>query len=70
MAIPLSGPLPPGLELTGAYVIQLTALDPLTGLTVSGVTVSLATYQVDPLTDVTPAVLIQNQDVLVPGPGE
>lgn len=65
MAIPLSGPLPPSLELTGAYVIQLTALDPLTGLTVSGVTVSLATYQVEPQDQATVDVLAP-EPLLVP----
>lgn len=46
MAQPLVVGLPPNLEFTSGYLIRVTALDPTTGATVSGVTVSDVTFQV------------------------
>lgn len=49
MPIPLDAGLPPGLQLTGDYIIRLDAIDPVSGATVSGVVISDATFQVEPL---------------------
>ena len=65
MATPLDGTLPPGLELTGAYIIRLNAIDPTTGATVSGVVISGAAYQVEPLDQATVDVLAP-EPLLVP----
>lgn len=37
MPVPLKAGLPPDLVLSAGYVVRLTALDPATGSTVSGV---------------------------------
>lgn len=39
-AQPLIAPLPEGIELVSDYIIRITALNPATGASVSGVTVS------------------------------
>lgn len=39
-AEPLEGGLPPDCELSAGYVIRLVALDPTTGATISGVSLS------------------------------
>jgi len=49
MAQPLSVSLPPGLDLGGGCQIRVTALDPTTGDTVTGVKVSNVTLEVDQL---------------------
>lgn len=68
MAIPLSGPLPLNLDLTGDYIIRLNAIDATTGATVSGVTVSLATYQVTPTGGTTADQLQAGPYLYVQGP--
>lgn len=40
MAQPLAAAMPPDLDLGGNYTIRLTALDPVSGAAVSGVTIS------------------------------
>lgn len=47
MPQPLTVALPPNLELWGACVVRVTALDATTGDSVAGVTVSDVTLQVD-----------------------
>lgn len=39
--------MPPGLHLTGGYIIEVAALNPVTGSYVSGVDISNVTMQVD-----------------------
>jgi len=46
MPQPLKAGLPPNLDLTGNFVVRMTALDPTTGAVVSGVTVSAFTMMV------------------------
>lgn len=46
MSQPLSVPLPPDVDLWGGCKIRVTALNPTTGNTVSGVDVSDVTLQV------------------------
>lgn len=50
MPQPLTVALPPNLDLWDGCVIRVTALDPATGNTVSGVNVSNVTLEVDLLT--------------------
>ncbi len=47
MAAPLTVGLAPDLELTGGYVLRITALDPSDGSTVTSVIVSDATIQTE-----------------------
>lgn len=47
MPEPLTGGLTPNLQLTSGYEVVLTALDPTTGATVTGVVVSNVSMQVD-----------------------
>ena len=49
MSQPLIVALPPNLDLGGQCEIRVTALDPATGATMSGVNVSHVTLQVDDL---------------------
>lgn len=65
MPVPLNAPLPIGLELAGAYTIQLNAIDATTGNTVSGVVISQARYQTEPTGATTPEQLAP-PPVLVP----
>lgn len=51
MAAPLIAPLPPDVRMVADARVRLTALDPTTGATVAGVTISAATLQVDTLSD-------------------
>lgn len=55
MATPLKTGLPLGLELGAAYTLRFDALDPTTGATVSGVTVSQASV----LTETGEAVVLE-----------
>jgi hypothetical protein len=52
VAQPFILPLPPNLQLADSYIVRVTALDPTTGNTVSGVTVSNVALQVDNLSGV------------------
>jgi hypothetical protein len=47
VAEPFDLPMPPNLVCVGDYVIRVTAIDPTTGATVSGVNVTEITMQVD-----------------------
>jgi len=47
MAEPFELPLPPGLDLDDNFQIRVTALDPTTGDTVSGVNVGTVTLIVE-----------------------
>lgn len=49
MPQPLIASLPLDLVMASGYVIRLTALDPTTGATVTGVTVTDVTFQVRPI---------------------
>lgn len=50
-AAPMKAPLAPSIELVGGYTVRVTALDPTTGATVTGVVVSHVAMQVDTLSD-------------------
>lgn len=47
MAQPLTTGIAPDIELSGGYILRLTALDPTTGAVVSGVIVSGVAIQVE-----------------------
>ena len=49
MAQKLTADLPPDFDLPSSYVIQLTAVDPTTGATVSGVNVSNVAIMASPV---------------------
>lgn len=70
MPIPLTAPMPPGLDLRDGWTIRFNALDPTTGDEVTGVSVNSATVTIVSLTADTPADLQSGPFVLVPGPGE
>ena len=53
MPTPVNAGLAPNLILSGGYVLRLTALNPSTGATVSGVQVGSVSAQVD-MGDTTP----------------
>jgi hypothetical protein len=65
MAQPLIVTLPPGLDLWPGCVIRVTAVDPTTGATVSGVNVSHVS--IEGTTD-TPGALEYGPFMLVTGP--
>lgn len=68
MSQPLTVPLPPGIDLWGGCKVRITALDPLTGNTVSGVNVSNVTLQVVQVAGALDDLAV-GQWRLVPGPG-
>lgn len=47
MARKMIGALAPGIELTGDYIVRITALDPASGLVVADVNVTNVSMQVD-----------------------
>lgn len=49
MPQPLIASLPLDLIMSSGYVVRVTALDPATGATITGVTVSQVTFQVRPV---------------------
>ena len=55
MAAPQQAPLPPFFEMSDGMTIRVTAIDPTTGATVAGVSVSSVSIDVDPA-DVAAAV--------------
>jgi hypothetical protein len=65
MAQPLIVTLPPNLDLWGGCIIRVTAVNPTTGLTVSGVRVSNISIEADqtagPALDQSGRVLLQRQ---------
>ena len=65
MPRPLIVALPPGLELWGDCSVRVTALDPATGNTVSGVNVSDVTLEVEQTDG---GDLSSGPFLLVPGP--
>lgn len=69
MAQPLAASMPPDLDLDGNYTIRLTALDPVSGAVVSGVTVSALAMLIAPLGGTTPGDLAVGPYLLVPGAG-
>jgi hypothetical protein len=62
MPQPLIAGLPPNCELSAGYIVRITALDPTTGLTVSGVALSNVSVFVTDLVgnvgDLTPMPLL------------
>ena len=68
MAQPLTVAFPPGLVLWAGCTIRVTALDPATGNTVAGVTVSNVSLECDQLAGSTNA-LDFGPFMFVPGPG-
>ena len=68
MAQPLTVALPPTIDLWDGCIIRVTALDPTTGDTVSGVKVSNVTLHIDG-TPVDLELVKPGQWRLVPGPG-
>lgn len=68
MAQALVGGLPPYHQLADGYSIRLTAIDPTTGNTVTGVTVSNVSIFVQSLTQTPPEDLATGPFVLVAGP--
>lgn len=51
MAAPLKATLPPDCQLSSGYIIRITALDPTSGASVAGVTLSDVSFFV---TDLSP----------------
>ncbi len=68
MPIPLIAGMPPGLHLVGGYTIRLTALDPVTGATVTAVKISATTLQLRNLAGTAASALEAGPFLLVPGP--
>lgn len=68
MAQPMTIALPPGVDLWDGCIIRVTALDPTTGNTVTGVNVSNVTLHVAG-TIVNLVQVRPGQWRLVPGPG-
>lgn len=68
MSKPLTIALPPNIDLWGDCIVRVTALNPATGATVSGVNVKNVTLQVVQ-TAGSVEQLSQGQWKLVPGPG-
>lgn len=68
MAQPLKVSLPPGVTLWDGCIVRVTAIDPATGATVSGVNAQNVTLQVIQ-TAGQPADLEVGNWLLVPGPG-
>ena len=69
MPIPAIASLPPGLQLSGAYVVRFTALDPTTGAPIAGVNITGAALQLNNLRGSAPAALEAGPFMLVPGSG-
>ena len=68
MAQPLTVSFPPDLVLTDGWLVTITAVDPTTGATVSGVKISEALIQVEVLEGAGGASLSSGPFMLVPGP--
>ena len=68
MSAPLVAGLPPDLDLDGGYTFRFDAVDPATGATVSGVTVSAVAIGATDLAGGATA-LTAGPFMLVPGPG-
>lgn len=68
MSQPLTVALPANLDLDDTYTIRVTALDPTTGNTVSGVNVGTVTLMVDNLSGGSLASGTFGPFMLVPGP--
>ena len=66
MAAPQIVPLPPNFELSDGMQIKITAVDASTGATVSGVTVSAVSIDVDPDVSVVESELAVPSPLLVP----
>lgn len=70
MAVPVDAPLPQLCDLPDGYVVQFAALDPGTGATVSGVTVSnVSIFGTLLVTSATGGTGTEGPFMLVPGPG-
>jgi hypothetical protein len=61
--------MPPELELSGGFTIRLTAIDPTTGSTVSGVTIEQLVMMINTGEGTVPTDLAVGPYLLVPGPG-
>lgn len=68
MAQPLAAAMPPDLDLGGNYTIRLTALDPVSGAAVSGVTISSLAMLVVNVGGTDSGGLAYGPYMLVPGP--
>lgn len=68
MSQPLKVSLPPGVSLWDGCVVRVTAIDPVTGDTVSGVNVQNVTLQVIQTAGSEQDLTVGNWQ-LVPGPG-
>jgi hypothetical protein len=66
MSQPLTVALPPQFNLDEQFTVRVTALDPTTGNTVSGVNVGAVTLVVNQLTT---GSLESGTFMLIPGPG-
>jgi hypothetical protein len=69
MAEAYDAPMPPALDLGDGYTLRLTAIDPTSGNTVSGITVANMVLFSDLLGDTAPGDLAFGPFALVPGPG-
>lgn len=68
MAQPLTVALPPNIVLWDGCQIRVTAIDPTTGATVSGVTVSAVSLEVEQLAGGDLVDASSGPFMLVPGP--
>lgn len=69
MAKPFTAAMPPNLDLDGNYTLRLTAVDPTTGNSVNGITVSNLTIYVTNVGSGQVTDLGFGDWLLVPGPG-
>ena len=69
MAQPLTVAFPPNLVLTDGWLVTITAIDPVTGALVTGVTITEALMQVEVLAGAGGAALDSGPFMFVPGPG-
>jgi hypothetical protein len=69
VAQPLTVAFPPDLTLTDGWLVTITAVDPVTGALVTGVTITEALIQVEVLEGPGGSALSSGPFMLVPGPG-
>lgn len=71
MSKPIIVPITPGVQVAGTYTLRLVAVDPTTGATVAGVTISGASgLGVNVGGSASNVQIPAPPPLLVPGPGE
>ena len=68
MALPLTAPMPPDLDLVGGYSVEIAAIDPTTGAPVANVVMSEWSIYASSVGVGEPEYVV-GPFMLVPGPG-